>query len=202
MPLGEFVPIHVPRFAHLREIGFGDDEGIELHVLAAEAVVGHIAQPFEKIDFIVVRVNGFMHHAVGFDEDDALFGSLGYPEDKIGIEPVVLIEADAFAAALVSEEEYLLFGEVLFAVFADVTAQVFHELLLTLFQGRRRGFRLTCGKERLIEVPVVIGVGQCCQPGAVDFAALYQIEDAWLQFGCFGARNGDNPVGEIGIVFV
>ena len=30
---------HVPRIAHPREIGFGDDEGIKLHVLATEAVV-------------------------------------------------------------------------------------------------------------------------------------------------------------------
>ena len=143
-----------------------------------------------------------MHHAVRFNKDDALFRALGYPEDKIGIESVVLIEPDASAAALVSEEEYLLFREVFFAVLADVTAQVFDELLLTLFQGRRRDFRFTCGKEGLIEVPVVIGGGQFCQPSTVDFAALYQIEDAWFQFGCFGARDIDTPIGEIGIVFV
>ena len=143
-----------------------------------------------------------MHHAVRFNKDDALFRPLGYPEDKIGIESVVLIEPDASAAALVSEEEYLLFREVFFAVLADVTAQVFDKPLLTLFQGRRRGFRFTCGKEGLVEVPVVIGDGQCCQPRSVDFAALYQIEDAWFQFGCFGTGNVDTPIGEIGIVFV
>ena len=137
-------------------------------------------QPLKKIDFIVVLVDCLMHHAVRFNKDDTLFRPLSYPEDKIRIEPVVLIEPDASAAALVSEEEYLLFREVFFAVLADVTAQVFDKPLLTLFQGGRRGFRFTCGKEGLVEVPVVIGGGQFCQPGTVDFAALYQIEDAWF----------------------
>ena len=51
-------------------------------------------------------MNGFINHAVRFNEYDALFRAFDNPEDKIGIEAFVFIEADSFAATLIAQEEH------------------------------------------------------------------------------------------------
>ena len=47
-------------------------------------------------------MNVFMHHAVGFNKDDTLFHAFGDPENEVGIEAFVLIEANSFASTLIA----------------------------------------------------------------------------------------------------
>ena len=71
-------------------------------MFATETFIRKGVQSFEEGNFQIVLVDGIMHHAVGFYENDALFRTFGYPEDKVGIEAFVFIEADSFASTLVA----------------------------------------------------------------------------------------------------
>ena len=71
-------------------------------MFTTEAFIRKGVQSFEKGDFLVMLVDGIMHHAVGLYENDALFRTFGYPENKVGIKAFVFIESDSFASTLVA----------------------------------------------------------------------------------------------------